>query len=44
MELSIILKNVVSVPIWGLFNLTKTGLKFTQVETDVSFRPHLGII
>ncbi len=40
-----ILENIVSVPIRGLFNLTKMEFKeLLSIGRDLSFRPHQGII
>ena len=39
------LEKLVSVPIWGLFNLTQYQTwEVTQIDLYVGFRPHLGII
>ena len=35
---------LVSVPIWGLFNLTKWRIAVFGVTSTMGFRPHLGII
>ena len=35
---------LVSVPIWGLFNLTMVLNITIPVEWNTGFRPHLGII
>ena len=42
--MSVDLANVISVPIWGLFNLTVMAGIFIIILGLGNFRPHLGII
>ena len=39
-----IVVNIVSVPIRGLFNLTRVHPTFNDVGSKTCFRPHQGII